>query len=135
MIDKALHATFNWAGGTHRFALPMEETHGLHQRHGVTDPHPRLHRLLTHGWSVEDVTGTIRGGLIGGRSFKALDPELDSVIRTHVLRRPLAEGATLARAILLVALFGVPADTADTPVDAATVGDTATDAHAEAVKP
>ncbi len=135
MTDRALYATFTWAGGTHRFALPMEEMGGLPQRHGVNDPHPRLRRLLTGYWTVPDVSETIRGGLVGGKAYRALSPTLEAVIKDHVLKRPLAESVPLAKAILLVALFGIPADMADRAVDAATVADAATEAHLNALEP
>lgn len=136
MTARALHATFTWAGGTHRFALPMEHDHGLNfQRHGVTDPHPRLRRLLTGAWSVRDVADTIRGGLVGGKGFKNLSPALDDAIKLNVLNRPLAESVPLAKAILLVALFGIPADLADKAVDASTVADAATQDHLNALEP
>ena len=135
MTDRALYATFTWAGGTHRFALPMEEMSGLPQRHGVSDPHPRLRRLLTGYWTVDDVSGTIRAGLVGGTAYRALSPALEAVIGDHVLKRPLAESVPLAKAILLVALFGIPAEMAGRPVDAATVADAATEAHLNALEP
>lgn len=135
MTDRALHATFTWAGGTHRFALPMEATGGLPQRHGVGDPHPRLRRLLTGYWTVPDVSETIRGGLVGGKAFRALSPGLEAIIADHVLKRPLAESVPLAKAILLVALFGIPAELADKAVEASTVADAATEGHLNALEP
>lgn len=134
MTDRALHATFTWAGGTHRFALPMQHNHGLNfQAHGVIDPHARLRRLLTGDWTVRDVADTIRGGLVGGKAFKNLSPMLDDTIKKNVLARPLAASVPLAKAILLVALFGVPADLADEAVDASEVADAATTDHLNAL--
>lgn len=138
MTERVLHARFRWAGGVHRFALPMRDFHGMTgmpQTHGVDDPHARLRRLLTGFWTVNDVVGAIKGGLIGGRSFRRLSPELDAIIDMHVLKRPLAESVPLAKAILLVALFGIPAELADKVVDAATVADAATEAHLNALEP
>ena len=136
MTDRALHATFIWAGGTHRFALPMQRAHGLNfQHHGVTDPHPRLRRLLTGLWSVSDVVETVRGGLVGGKAYKNLSPALDDVLKAHVLQRPLAESVPLAKAILMVALFGIPVDLADKAVAASAVADAATDDHLAALDP
>lgn len=135
MTDRVLYAHFKWAGGTHRFSLPMRDHMGIaFQHHGIHDPFPRLRRLLTDAWTVEDVAGTIRGGLIGGGAFKAHDTELTLLLSDHVLSRPLADSLPLAKAILLVAIFGVPADMADSPVDAATVADAATGDHLKALE-
>lgn len=135
MTDRALHAHFTWAGGSHRFALPMRDHMGLaFQHHGVNDPFPRLRRLLTDAWTVDDVVGTIKGGLIGGKAFKAHDTALTLLMSDHVLSRPLADNLPLAKAILLVALFGVPAEMADSPVDASEVADAATGDHLKALE-
>lgn len=133
--DRVLYAHFTWAGGTHRFALPMDDNALGLQWHGVQDPHPRLRRLLTGAWTVDDIVATVRGGLIGGRSFSAYSVALQDTIRRHVTAQPLADNLPLAKAILLVALFGVPKKLADTAVDASVVADVATDDHLQALEP
>lgn len=144
MTDRVLHATFNWRGGTHRFALPMGGafmTSGanggppqLWAEHGVMDPHARLRRLLLGLSTVDDVAQTIRGGLIGGGQFRRKVADVEKLVRDHVLLRPLAESTPLAKAILLVALFGVSPEVADTPVDASAVADAATADHLSALQ-
>lgn len=134
MADRALYAHFTWDGGTHRFALPMRDHLGIaFQWHSVHDPFPRLRRLLADAWTVDDVAGTIKGGLIGGGAFKAHDTALTLLINDHVLSRPLADSLPLAKAILLVALFGVPTDMAGRAVDASEVADAATADHLNAL--
>lgn len=136
MTDRVLYAHFLWAGGSHRFALPMEFHPGLTnipQRHGVDDPQPRLSRLLLNANNVADVVGTIRGGLIGGRAFAA-GKDLDAVVRRHVLQQPLAASATLAKAILLVAIFGIPKGLADAAMDPSDIVSQATDDHVKALE-
>ena len=56
------------------------------------------------------------------------------LMNDHVLSRPLAYSLPLAKAILLVALFGVPVEMADSPVDASEVADAATSDHLNALE-
>ena len=128
MTDRVLYANFNWSGGRHRFALPMDYASVLW--HQLPDPHPRLRRLLSGEWDIHDVTLSVRAGLIGGRAFLATDTTaLDAIIDEHIIRKPLAEGAVLAKAILLVALFGVPKRIADAGVTPAEIVNAATSAE------
>lgn len=136
MTDRVLYAHFRWAGGTHRFALPMEFHAGLPtlpQKHGISDPQPRLSRLLLNANNVADVVATIRGGLIGGKAHKPGE-ELDRVVLKSVLQQPLAPSATLAKAILLVAIFGIPKGLADTAMDPSDIVSQATDDHVKALE-
>ena len=119
MTTTVLHAHIQWSGGEHKFALPMHDEWPL--RHGLTDPYPRVKRILEGDWTVIDVVEVVRARLIGGRSFKAYDPALTLMVRDHVERRPLAEGAALAKVILMAAIFGVPVEIADKPQSAVEV--------------
>lgn len=121
MTERVLHAHFAWAGGHHRFALPLDERSVMW--HQVRDPHPRLKRFIAGDWTIDDVSGTIRGGLIGGRSADLATA--NELVAAHVHTRPLAESGALAKAILMVALFGIPAEWAETPVDVSAVMDQA----------
>ncbi|MBJ7319340.1 MAG: gene transfer agent family protein [Brevundimonas sp.] len=116
MTTNVLYAQIQWSGGEHKFSLPMHDEWPL--RHGLNDPYPRLKRILDGEWTVIDVVEVVRAGLIGGRAFKAADPALTLMVRDHVEKRPLAEGAALAKAILMAAVFGIPAEIADKPQSA-----------------
>ncbi|MGH6978068.1 MAG: hypothetical protein ACRED4_02045 [Brevundimonas sp.] len=128
MTERVLHARFRWAGGEHRFALPMAYHPGMSgfQRHGIEDPQARLKRLLLNENTVNDVFDVVRGGLIGGKAMP-LGRDLDEFMLKHVVRRPLAEGTVLAKAILLVAIFGIPEGLADTVLHPADIVAEATD--------
>lgn len=132
MTEYALHARLIWAGGTHRFALPYLD--GGLSRHMINDPHPRLRRILTGQWTAPDVVDTIEQALLHGRNGFTNDRvSLTAIMREHVLSRPLAEAAVVAKAVLLVALFGIPKHLADKAVPAETIANSATDEHAQAV--
>ena len=62
-------------------------------------------RLQDGRWRVEDVTETIRLGLIGGGMSPA---EANTLVRRYVHERPLLESIMYAQAIIMSALIGDP---------------------------
>lgn len=70
-------------------------------------PHFILNRLHNGGWLVEDISETIRLGLLGANP--ELKPSVATVlVRRYVMERPPLENHTLAVVILTAALMGAP---------------------------
>lgn len=137
MAERLLHAEFRWAGGEHRFALPMKFFHGLKilPDHGVTDPQARLARLLRDEGTVDDIAGAIYGGLVGGGSLGVgASATADQMIKRYVLSRPLNESATLAKAILLVVNFGIDSRFDGVVLDPADIVGEATGDHLKSME-
>lgn len=96
--------SLNFADGTYTFALHWGE---LRQLQEATDAGPFViyQRLGSGSWRVEDISSTIRLGLIGGGATpeKAL-----ALVRDYVESRPPMETRALALGILGTALMGAP---------------------------
>lgn len=106
-MSRSAEVTLAWADSDYTFRFPWSS---LIQLQEVCDAGPFvvLQRLTTGQWKVEDISHTIRLGLIGGGTdpAKAL-----SLVRDYVESRPPMENVMLARGILGVALQGAPDET------------------------
>jgi len=95
-----------WADGTYEFGLNWGELAAL-QDACDAGPFVVLARLASSQWRIEDVSTTIRLGLIGGgiEPTKAL-----KLVKTYVESRPqdLVLNASFARGILETAIVGAP---------------------------
>lgn len=96
----------DWADGTYQFALRWGELSELQDACGA-GPFVVLARLAASQWRIEDVSTTIRLGLIGGgvEPAKAL-----KLVQTYVESRPsdLIVNASFARGILETSIVGAP---------------------------
>ncbi|CAN7598823.1 gene transfer agent family protein [Bosea sp. LjRoot237] len=95
----------DFADGTYGFRLAIGELEELQEKTGV-GPYTLLRRLLANDWRVEDVTHTIRLGLIGD-GCKPTDA-LNLVRRYIEQRSEWLHNAMLAQAIVSAALVGAP---------------------------
>ncbi|MET3924606.1 gene transfer agent family protein [Devosia sp. 2618] len=96
----------DWADGTYEFALRWGELAEL-QDVCNAGPFVIVARLASSQWRVEDVSTTIRLGLIGSgvEPAKALQ-----LVKTYVEGRPqdLVLNASFARGILETSIMGAP---------------------------
>lgn len=95
-----------WADGTYEFALNWGELAAL-QDACDAGPFVILARLASSQWRLEDVSTTIRLGLIGGGIEP---PKALKLVKTYVESRPqdLVLNASFARGILETAIMGAP---------------------------
>lgn len=96
----------DWADDTYEFALNWGELSALQDACGA-GPFVILSRLAASQWRLEDVSTTIRLGLIGG----GVDPQKAlKLVKTYVESRPqdLVLNASFARGILETAIMGAP---------------------------
>lgn len=94
----------DWADGTYQFRLGWGELAELQEK---TDagPYVVLQRLHGGAWRIEDVSNTIRLGLIGG----GMKPEEAlKKVRYYVEQRPPMESLPYAVAVLSAGLLGAP---------------------------
>lgn len=103
-MSRSAKITLTFGDGDHDFALRWGELAELQER---TDagPYVVLQRLGSGAWRIEDLSNTVRLGLIGG----GMKPE-DALkkVRFYVEHRPLMETVPLAYAVLQAALVGAP---------------------------
>lgn len=106
-MSRDASVTLDWADGSHTFRLGWGELIKL-QEECDAGPGYILQRLLTMECRVQDISSTIRLGLIGGglEPTKAL-----KMVRDYVESRPPMENRLLAAGILGVAWNG-PGDEA-----------------------
>lgn len=113
MAEKVTYAWLRWAGGEHRFQIDLTAPEAVLL--GIPrDPYARLQRLMTGGWSPDDVMDTVRQGL-GRDQFQAR-----AVVAEASKGRPIGEFLPLAQTILAVAIFGIDkavADAVSAPAD------------------
>ena len=95
----------DFADGTYGFRLAIGELEELQEKTGV-GPYALLRRLLANDGRVEDVTQTIRLGLIGAGQ----DPgaALNLVRRYVEQRSDWVTNAMIAQAVISAALVGAP---------------------------
>jgi len=75
-------------------------------------PYVILSRLDGVDWRMQDISETIRLGLVGG----GLEPvKATKLVRRYVEERPPLESLMIARGILAVALMGAPDETVGEP--------------------
>ena len=95
-----------FADGEYDFRLGWGQLVELQERCNA-GPHFILNRLHTGAWLVEDISETIRLGLLG--ADKELKPSVATeLVRRYVKERPPLENHTLAVVILAAALMGSP---------------------------
>ncbi|MCW0235281.1 MAG: gene transfer agent family protein [Ferrovibrio sp.] len=94
----------DWADGTYSFRLAWAQLAELQEK---TDAGPFvvLQRLTSGTWRVEDISHTIRLGLIGGGMAPA---DALKKVRAYVEDRPPTESTIFAQGILMAALYGAP---------------------------
>jgi hypothetical protein len=109
-----------WGDGEHRFRLAIGQLRELQEKCGA-GPMAIFNRLRDGTWRVEDLSETLRLGLIGG-GMKPVDAKL-AVVR-YCEGRPLLESVAPAQTVLMAALLGVPED----PVGKPTAEETTTEA-------
>lgn len=97
--------------GEYTFALPIKQIVALEAKAGPIDA--VKHRLLHGGWSVLDITETLRHGLIGGGhgmvnkvDTPVSDLKANFLIETYVDGRALAQHAITAKAVLMALYVG-----------------------------
>lgn len=103
-MSRDASVTLPFADGDKTFRLAWGELIKLQE---ATDAGPFVvyQRLMTGRWRIEDISQTIRLGLIGGgmEPGKAL-----AFVRDYVESRPPLESLPLAQGILGIALQGAP---------------------------
>lgn len=101
MRDARIELTF--ADGDYSFRMGWGELAELQEKCDA-GPHVVYSRLGDGSWKIEDISHTIRLGLIGG----GLTPvDALKVVRKYVEARPPLESLLTAQAVLLAALYGV----------------------------
>lgn len=95
---------FDWADGHYRFRLAIGQLRELQEKCDAGPP-VIFRRLIEEKWRVEDLTETIRLGLIGGGTKP---DEARKLVRRYVEERPLQESILPAQAILSALLVGAP---------------------------
>lgn len=95
------HVELDWGDGRHRFALQIGRIRELQDKTAV-GPYALYRRILSGDWRVEDLTETLRLGLIGG-GLKPTDAL--SLTRRYVEERPLLESVEPALSVLAWALL------------------------------
>ena len=97
--------------GEYIFALPIKQIVALEAKAGPIDA--VKHRLIEGGWSVLDITETLRHGLIGGGrgmvnkvDVPVTDLGANLLIDTYVDGKALARHAITAKAVLMALYVG-----------------------------
>lgn len=104
-----------FADGAYVFRLPWGSLIEL-QEQCDCGPYMILNRLNSDEWRVEYISEVIRLGLLGGD--KDLHPiKANKLVTRYVRERPPFENLSLARSVLLVALFGAPDEKPAAKVD------------------
>lgn len=86
------------------FRLGFGQLLELQEKTGV-GPFRLYKRVMEEDWMLEDISEIIRVGLVGG----GMKPkEAYNLVKRYVVERPPLENLTLARALILVALYGCP---------------------------
>lgn len=108
--------TLVWPGGEHRFALRIGELRALQEARDA-GPEEILGRIRSGTWRIDDLTQTIRYGLVGGEGMDSAKAAqlITSIIDFH----PLAQFRLTAMTILLRAMLGPGDDEVGKPEGAA----------------
>lgn len=93
-----------WADGDYTFRLGWGELEELQEKCDA-GPYVVLNRLQSESWRIEDISESIRLGLIGGG---VAPTEALKLVRRYVLNRPPAENLIFAQAILSAGVIGAP---------------------------
>lgn len=98
------YVDLDFGDGTYHFSLPMTQ---LEELQAKTDAGPLqlLNRLGTDEWRTQDVSETIRLGLIGGGKTPL---EALHLVRKYVLNTPdWLSNIKIARGVLMAVIFGI----------------------------
>lgn len=97
--------------GEYNFALPIKQIVALEAKAGPIDG--VRHRLLNGGFSIQDVSETIRHSLIGGGKGLVSGTEVqvgelkaNLLVDTYIDGKPLGEIAQIARAVVAALYVG-----------------------------
>lgn len=97
--------------GSYIFALPIKQIIAMEAKAGPIDA--VKYRLMNGGWSIQDITETIRHGLIGGGKgmVSGVESEVSALkanllVDTYIDGRPLAEIAIIAQSIIAALYVG-----------------------------
>ncbi|WP_041748227.1 gene transfer agent family protein [Bradyrhizobium cosmicum] len=96
--------TLDWGDGTYEFRLGWGELAKL-QEACDAGPFVILDRLRTGACRLEDISGVIRWGLVGGGKSPV---EATKLVRLYVEDRPPAENRLTAYAIMAAGCTGAP---------------------------
>jgi len=99
--------TLDWADGSHDFRLAWKQLIELQEKCDA-GPNVVLQRLFDGTWRMQDISETIRVGLIGG-GMKPSDAL--KLVRTYVEDRPPMENVLFAQAVLGAGLMGARDET------------------------
>jgi hypothetical protein len=94
--------TIDWADGTYVFRLAWGQLMEL-QDQCDAGPYVVLNRMASGSWKMQDITHTIRLGLIGGG---LAPPKALGLVRQYVEARPPMENWAAAYAILSAGIIG-----------------------------
>lgn len=86
------------------FRLGFGEFVELQEKTGV-GPFALYKRLMTEDWMIGDISEVLRIGLIGGGMAPK---DASKLVKRYVINRPPLENLTLARAVIMVGLYGAP---------------------------
>ena len=98
--------TLTWGDGEHEFRLAIGQLLELQEKCDA-GPAEIASRLHEGRWRINDVSETIRLGLIGGGKKPG---EAFTLVKRYVHDRPWLENVMFAQAILMTALVGDPKD-------------------------
>lgn len=102
-----------WGGDKRRFRLAIENLLALQEKRN-SGPLEIATRLRLGSWKLEDITDTIRIGLIGaGVDWKTAE----KLVADHIKPGQISYHAMTAFAILMAALQGAPEDETDKKKD------------------
>lgn len=110
-MTRSAEVSFDWADGNHTFALKWGQLIELQEKCDA-GPYVVLQRLGDNEWRMEDVSETIRLGLIGGGMTPVAAKAL---VDRYVKERPPVESITPAQVILAAALIGAPEEVLEKP--------------------
>lgn len=104
--------TLTWLGGEHDFALRIGELRALQDR-CEAGPEEVFNRLRAGSWRVNDITETLRLGLIGGGMSRV---DAGKVVSEIIEDKAIANFKITAIAIMANSLLGVGDDPVGEPV-------------------
>lgn len=96
----------SWGDGEHTFRLRIGELRELEDKRNA-GAFEIYQRLASGAWRVDDITETLRLGLIGGGMATHLAL---GYVAKYVRPTTFLENVVVARMVLMAALFGDPAD-------------------------
>lgn len=101
-MSRDARVELDWADGTYSFRLAWAQLAELQDKCNA-GPYVILTRLEDNTWRVEDISNTLRLGLIGGGMAPA---DALKMARTYIEARPPMENLIPARLVLMAALMG-----------------------------